>query len=71
MSLIDLVTGLGSVLVVAGLLAGLFVGLGIAYVLHLAYPLRDLASLQALIVGACCMLGLIAGGIVESRSNTK
>jgi hypothetical protein len=71
MSLIDLLAGFSSVLVVAGLVAGLVVGLGIAYLLHMLYPLRDLASLQALIVGVCCMLGLIAGAMVESRSSTK
>lgn len=71
MSIIDLLAGFSSVLIVAGLLAGLFVGLGLAYLLHVLYPLRDLASLQALIVGVCCILGLVAGAIVESRGNAK
>jgi hypothetical protein len=71
MSIIDLLAGFSSVLIVAGLLAGLFVGLGIAYLLHVLYPLQDLASLQALIIGVCCVLGLVAGAVVESRSNIK
>ena len=71
MSISDLIAGFSSVLIVAGLLAGIFVGFGLAYLLHVLYPLHDLASLQALIIGVCCILGLVAGAIVESRSGSK
>jgi hypothetical protein len=53
---------------VVGFIAGLFVGLGVAYLMHVFYPLHDL---QGFVVGIFCILGLGVGALLESRSGTK
>ena len=71
MGIIDLITGILGVPFFLGGLAGVVLGLGIAFLVHLLFPFRDLASLQALIVAVCCLLGLVGGGVVASRSHTE
>ena len=71
MGIIDLIAGISGAPLFLGGVAGVVLGLGIAFLIHLLFPLRDLASLQALVVAVRCLLGLVGGGLVASRSHTE